>query len=209
MRIKQWTKETVLAPFLLCRGAVDSRSAMLTFDDGPHAAYTPEVLDVLKQHGAKATFFVVGEKVTRHPQLVERIADEGHELGNHSMTHGDFSRLSYADIVDEVARLDEMLRRARLGEAYRGRFRPPQGAINLQLLAYCASHRRRLVLWNRDPRDFAAGTVKEITDNFDREPIKAGDIVLLHDCTAHIGQAVDHILCQMSTRQIMPKTVSS
>ncbi|MEO3800656.1 bifunctional polysaccharide deacetylase/glycosyltransferase family 2 protein [Nonomuraea sp. B1E8] len=68
-----------------------ARTIALTFDDGPDPEWTPKVLDVLRRHGAKATFFVVGSKVAQHPELVRRIVAEGHEIGNHTYTHADMA----------------------------------------------------------------------------------------------------------------------
>ena len=95
----------------------------LTFDDGPSAEWTPKILDILKQKGVKATFFIVGESGETNPGLVQRILTEGHEIGNHTFTHPNLGETS-----TEVARL-EINATQRLVEALTGRsmrlFRPP------------------------------------------------------------------------------------
>ncbi|MFY1618794.1 polysaccharide deacetylase family protein [Micromonospora sp. WMMD736] len=71
--------------------ALPDRTIALTFDDGPDPRWTPQVLDVLRRHGAHATFFVVGARVNEHPELVRRIIAEGHEIGSHTFTHADLA----------------------------------------------------------------------------------------------------------------------
>src|SRR5438045_4406561 len=72
-----------LTPGILYRVKTREALVALSFDDGPHATFTPEVLEILERHGAKATFFLIGERAGRHPELVERIRAAGHEIGNH------------------------------------------------------------------------------------------------------------------------------
>src|SRR3954466_5488390 len=73
---------------------VDGQYIALTFDDGPHAANTPRLLDMLKQRGIKCTFFMVGQCAAEYPQIVKRIAAEGHEVANHSWTHPQLNKMS-------------------------------------------------------------------------------------------------------------------
>ncbi len=74
------------------------RGVALTFDDGPDPVFTPQVLDVLAEHGAVATFFAVGKRAERHPELVRRIVDEGHALGSHSWSHREPGELSAREL---------------------------------------------------------------------------------------------------------------
>src|SRR5690242_977360 len=73
--------------WFLMSGPVGPQKVCLTFDDGPHPEYTPQILDILKQHSVPATFFVVGQHALANPELVQRIIDEGHDLGNHTNSH--------------------------------------------------------------------------------------------------------------------------
>ena len=84
-----WKKERVL----IDRVETDKKVVALTFDDGPDPQFTPPLLDVLKKHNARATFFVMGNKAEAHPQILKRMAAEGHEIGNHSYSHPDFNNL--------------------------------------------------------------------------------------------------------------------
>ena len=79
---------------MLCRTTTHRRVVALTFDDGPDAEETPRVLDVLKRHGVRATFFVVGERIEAHPELLLRMLSEGHTIGNHTLNHADMTKLT-------------------------------------------------------------------------------------------------------------------
>ena len=81
----------------------DGNKIALTFDDGPHPVYTPQILDTLKEYGVHATFFLIGENAERNPELVRRILREGHEIGNHSDTHPNMPTLSREDMAKEIS----------------------------------------------------------------------------------------------------------
>ena len=172
----------------------------LTFDDGPSAEWTPQVLDILKQKGVKATFFIVGENGETNPRLVQRILAEGHEIGNHTFTHPDIAEASA-----EGARL-ELNATQRLVEALTGRsmrlFRPPFfgdaepttpeeiAAVKIaQSLGYATVGLRV------DPDDWqepaADLIVQRIMDRMaDTNPETRGQVVLLHDAGGDRSQTV-------------------
>ena len=160
------------------RLAVGSTAVALTFDDGPHPEFTPRVLEVLAQHGVRATFFVVGCRVREHPELVRQISQEGHVLGSHSSTHPDARRLGVrrlqTDYADGRAALEEVV------GAPVALFRPPNGTLDLKGAAVV--RRLGLVpwLWNVDPADWHPDTREdEIVARC--ASAGAGDVVLLHD----------------------------
>ncbi|MDO9108406.1 MAG: polysaccharide deacetylase family protein [Coriobacteriia bacterium] len=94
------------------RGPATADAVALTFDDGPGPTYTPAILDILAAHEARATFFVIGEHVERHPDLVRRMIDEGHEVAQHSYTHPDLARLNPESVVEEFdSSADQMAER--------------------------------------------------------------------------------------------------
>jgi len=74
----------------------------MTFDDGPHPTHTPRLLDMLRERGLKATFYLIGNRVVQYPQIARRIADEGHEIGNHSWSHPFLDRLGTAAVTREI-----------------------------------------------------------------------------------------------------------
>lgn len=165
---------TLLGPAVV--RAPDPRAAALTFDDGP-SPYTAEVLDVLKREHVKATFFLCGENAARYPELVRRIRDEGHEIGNHTWSHPWLYLMPQAGIASEIDRTQDELtrltgRRPRL-------FRPPYGVRWFSLWPLLRERGLTMVLWNDrgyDGRYDADGIVKATLSG-----LTPGAIILLHD----------------------------
>jgi peptidoglycan/xylan/chitin deacetylase (PgdA/CDA1 family) len=192
-KLKRALAAILPSSWLATRGKSDTKALALTFDDGPHQEYTPRVLELLGKHGAKATFFFIGENIERHPALVKRVVDEGHQLGNHSYSHGrDFARLPLAAQLAEIERTDAML------ERFDGRalhpFRPPRGELPLALLLALVRRRQSVTMWSYDSLDSrglgATSTLRRFTD----EPVRRGDIVLMHDDNAHTLEALQGLL---------------
>ena len=111
-------------------GLRGTKTVALTFDDGPNITATPEILDYLREEGIKATFFLIGNNVDAHPSLVQRIADDGHTLGNHSNSHPNMPTLGkqninrvYREIADADRKISPFMR-----PTNRYYFRPPEGA---------------------------------------------------------------------------------
>jgi peptidoglycan/xylan/chitin deacetylase (PgdA/CDA1 family) len=100
----------------------------MTFDDGPSAEYTPRLLDLLKARHLKATFFLIGQNVQAHPELVRRIIAEGHEVGNHTWDHPQLSKLSDERATDEIEKTQDAIRTACGVTSVL--LRPPYGALN-------------------------------------------------------------------------------
>ncbi len=147
----------------------------LTFDDGPDPETTPAVLDALARHGMRATFFLVGERAARHPELVARIAAEGHEIGNHSWDHPSLPTLPGAAVRDQIART-----RATLAPRGQKLLRPPYG--DQSLATHLAARRLgyRVVIWSVVGRDWLDDGAEAIAGRIVAEAAP-GAIVLLHD----------------------------
>jgi peptidoglycan-N-acetylglucosamine deacetylase len=170
-------------------GPPASRALALTFDDGPHPEHTPAVLERLRALGVRATFFVIGHKAEAHPGLVARIVAEGHEIGHHSYAHTPPPETSALTLTAEARRTAALLggilgRRPRL-------YRPPHGKLTPGKLLGLWALGQTIVLWNRDPKDFALGAVEPLRRWFQDEPLAGGDIVLLHDVHPHVAPALD------------------
>jgi peptidoglycan/xylan/chitin deacetylase (PgdA/CDA1 family) len=155
----------------------------LTFDDGPNPEATDSILAVLRQYGAKATFFLVGKNVVAHPQIVRHIYEAGHELGNHSWDH---SRLVYrrpSFVRRQIEDTDRAIRS--LGYAGPIHFRAPYGH-KLFVLPYILSQtHRRHVLWSIELEDWDSPPPPQMLARFDQEAAP-GKILLLHD--GYVGQ---------------------
>jgi peptidoglycan-N-acetylglucosamine deacetylase len=162
------------------RGPRGSRGVVLTFDDGPHPQWTPRVLEILAEHGATATFFVVGRKADEHPEIVRAIADAGHAVGLHSYAHDRFFSLRgearvKADLERGIAALERVLgRRPQL-------FRPPIGHTNPTISRVVEALGLVVVGWTVGGRDGIARTrAAEVVARV-RRKLRDGAIVLLHD----------------------------
>jgi peptidoglycan/xylan/chitin deacetylase (PgdA/CDA1 family) len=155
-----------------------SGAVALTFDDGPDPVYTTAVLDVLRELDAIATFFMVGARAERNPEIVRRVVDAGHAIGSHSATHPDMWELSLRDAVQEYRAgrrvLESIVRRSV------PLFRPPKGSMNPSQALAIRALRFHPWLWSIDVRDWephatADGMLALLGTPGD------GDIVLLHD----------------------------
>ena len=177
-----------LFPSILCR--TNSTSIHLTFDDGPHSEATPIVLDILKQYGIRATFFLNGKHIYRYPELTRRIASEGHSAENHGYTHRNLFWRSAADVRDELLETNEAIMRY-TGSAPRY-FRPPFGFFRNETLRIAAHCSLKPVLWSFDSKDYL---YREDTFNrsIARQIFKGGEILLFHDNESTSGSAGETI----------------
>lgn len=199
---------------VITHGARDSAVVALTFDDGPDPQVTPQILDLLKAHGAKATFFVIGRHVEQHPDLARRIVAEGHELGNHTDGHSRLFNFWLAPAMHrEIERASERIRRI-AGVTPRW-FRPPVGLKNPQLILATRPLALDVVLWSLHARDTLQADSARIAARV-LARIRAGDIVDLHDGHDAPGQhrpqtiiAVGHILAGLQARGLRAVTLSA
>jgi len=165
--------------FLVKRGPVEGGAIYLTFDDGPDPAHTGGVLDFLAQNDARASFFLIGNRIDAQRALAARMVSEGHCLGNHSWSHPQFYALTLAQQRQEIDRTDEVL------QTYTGRprapFRPPRGDLPLPMLFDLARRRSRITHWSYNTMDYTRTAPAELIATMRRRPPVAGDILLMHD----------------------------
>lgn len=133
-------------PKALWRMNPEEHSVYLTFDDGPIPESTPYILDTLKQFGAKATFFMVGENVMRYPELYERIVAEGHQVGNHTYNHMGSLRHTLRTYQKNVEKANELI--------HSHLFRPPHGWMT-HAAYHTLRHRYTIVMWDLVTRDYS------------------------------------------------------
>lgn len=158
-------------------GRTQVRQVSLTFDDGPDANYTPQVLDLLKKHRVRATFFLLGSKAAKHPELVKRIVREKHTIGNHSYSHPRFPRLSDAQFRAEIEKSQRTLT-ALAGYAPK-LLRPPYGEITERQLLWASEHGYQVVNWNVDSLDWKQLSAVQVSRNI-LSTVHAGSIILQH-----------------------------
>ena len=159
-------------------GGTEKPRIALTFDDGPHPRYTPEILDILKEYGVSATFFSIGSNAENYPHLIERICAEGHELGNHTHDHLHVAKLSREQLCADIESAQRVLEE--LGKSKIHLFRPPEGVCTEDLKNYCEQSGMTIVLWSVDTRDWAHTSVQDIYVNV-KSNVRDGSIILMHD----------------------------
>lgn len=153
------------------------RQVALTFDDVPDPRYTPKVLDQLKRQGVKATFFVVGHRAKKHPELVRRIQAEGHIIGNHSYSHPQFKRRTVKQFQIEIKKTEQIIEQI---VGYRPKLiRPPYGEINEPQLKWAKKNGYHVVNWNVDSLDWKGLNKEKVKKNI-LKGIKPGAIILQH-----------------------------
>ena len=155
---------------------VEAPKIALTFDDGPSAVWTPALLDGLKERGVKATFFLIGENADKNPEIVKRMAEEGHLIGNHTYHHVELTKVSENEARLELADTNAVI--ARITGKEPEYMRPPFGAWQRKLEQEI---RMLPVLWTIDPLDWTTENPDEIVNKVVTEA-EENDIILLHDC---------------------------
>jgi len=185
----------------------------LTFDDGPHPQCTPEILEVLKSLEVKATFFMVGTNVRKHPVLSRKIAEEGHEIGAHSFWHRRMLFLSRGEVESEIDFAFEVIgditgRRIKL-------FRPPFGIHGYLLPKILKEKGAKLILWDVNSKDWKIKDSRRISAKTVGK-VKGGSILLFHDGNfsdvnedySHTVSALRNVIPALKDRGFWPVTIS-
>src|SRR5213083_1213106 len=158
---------------------VDGPYIAITFDDGPSATLTPKLLDILAAHHIKTTFFVIGENVVEHPEIVARAAREGHEIGNHSWSHPNFGKMSDEGVRGQVQRTDDAIKDATGTRPIL--LRPPYGSITARQKRWIHDQfGYQIILWDVDPYDWKRPGPSVVRNRILKET-QPGSIVLSHD----------------------------
>ena len=181
---------------------ISEKVVALTFDDGPTPDKTNQILQILAEEQVPATFFLIGQEVQQHPQLVRQILAAGHQVGNHSFSHQRMIFKSPAFVAGEIEQTDKLLRDSGVdGVIY---FRPPYGKKLLVLPWYLMKHHRVSVTWDVAPENFPkiAKDPQALVD-YTVQQTKPGSIILLHvmyDSRQATMQAVPQIIRQLKAQ---------
>jgi peptidoglycan-N-acetylglucosamine deacetylase len=161
----------------------------ITFDDGPEPGLTSDVLDLLTRFGFKATFFMIGEKAQAYPDIVRRVASEGHRIGCHDLSHGVSSNFRlFAAMLRDIGAAQTIL--GHIIGAKPLLYRPPVGLANPHLGNALAKLSMQCIGWNRSARDAGNRRIRNIR-NISAIPVRPGDVVLLHDCLPRPGHKTE------------------
>jgi len=161
-----------LYPRALWRMDPNERAVYLTFDDGPIPEVTPWVLDVLKQYDVRATFFMVGDNVRKHPDIYQMVVDAGHRIGNHTFNHLGSIRHTLRTYLNNIDQADRLL--------HTDLFRPPHGWMRHSAYAF-VSRKYRVVMWDLVTRDYSKRlNGRDVLVNV-RRYARPGSIITFHD----------------------------
>jgi peptidoglycan-N-acetylglucosamine deacetylase len=186
----------------------------LTFDDGPHPVFTPQILDILSKHNAKATFFVAGNKVIRFPDILKQEVKEGHEIANHTYNHIYGYKITSAKLTTELEETDKIIQKFTGFKP--SLYRPVGGIYNDMIIKTAIKNGKEVVLWSwdQDSRDWANPPSNQIC-NYITKGVKPGNIILFHDWhgsefthTCQTVNALDNILDFLDKKGYKCVTVS-
>ncbi|MDP9313726.1 MAG: polysaccharide deacetylase family protein [Chloroflexota bacterium] len=181
----------MVKPGMLHRVPTTARVVTFTFDDGPHPVYTAQLMDIFRQVGGKATFYMIGQQIDAHPATAAAVHAAGHELGNHTWTHPRLTQLAPEAARAELVQTDERIQR--ITRAPVRTFRPPFLDVNDAILALAAE----LGYWsigavNLGTRDWEQPGVGHIVEQT-RESVGSGSILVFHDGFGDRSQSVEAV----------------
>lgn len=177
----------------------------LTFDDGPHPKVTPKVLKTLKEYDVKATFFMLGVQVEYYPDMAKKVAEAGHEIGNHSFGHPNLTNKCPSEVRKQILESSKRI------ESATGRkptlFRPPYGAINESVKKFSKEQKTPIILWSVDSLDWKSRNAQAVTNEV-MTNVKPGSIVLMHDIHPSTADALPQIITSLKKQGYQFVTVS-
>lgn len=177
-------------------GSPEEKKIYLTFDAGYENGYTPAILDALKKHNAKATFFVVGNYIKTSPDLIKRMVEEGHTVGNHTYSHPDMSKIAdEASFKKEMESLESLYQET-TGQELEKFYRPPQGKYSEQNLKMANDMGYKTVFWSLAYVDWYVDKQPTHDQAFDKlmGRIHPGAVVLLHSTSKTNAEILDELL---------------
>ena len=165
--------------FVVTHVKTDARIIAITFDDGPTTEYGTKILNILDFFESKGTFFYVGKRLRDHPEIAIKTRDKGHEIGNHSYSHEDYSQMKSKSIKKDIGASQGVFRE-KLG-FYPSLFRPPYGSFKGSQIRHMKPYFRHLIKWSIDPRDWDQGMDKAQIKAHILSEARPGAIILLHE----------------------------
>lgn len=188
-------------PQIISKGNPLANQVALTFDDGPDNYNTPKILDILRDKGVKATFFVLGEQAAIFPDILKRIVKEGHSIGNHTWSHCHLAHISTKQVLQEIQLTQEIIQS--LVGITPTLFRPPYGFLTDSDFHHIDNLSLKIISWNVDTVDYLGVSANHILETVKRE-ISPGSIILQHcfqDSTGILSGSVEALPLIIDTLQ--------
>ncbi|MED1203644.1 polysaccharide deacetylase family protein [Heyndrickxia acidicola] len=171
---------------IILHGPTNRKQVALTFDDGPDDVWTPKILDTLKQLNVKGTFMCVGQRVQQNPNVLQRMVREGHVIGNHTWSHPNLTKIPINEVKDQIERTaNEVYRIAKVRPIL---FRPPYGALNIEVIRKIIQLKDKIIYWDVDSLDWAGLTGPQVAANI-LAHVRPGAIILQH-CAGGRGESL-------------------
>lgn len=182
----------------------DEKKVTITFDDGP-TEFTLKALDLLKKHQQKATFFCIGNRVEEKPDLLQKILEEGHSIGNHTYSHSErIGFKSTVQMVEEIEKTQELIQ-AKTGFKTR-LFRPPYGVTNPNIKRAIEHTGHLPIGWNIRSLDTVIKSEEKVLKRITKR-LKPGSIILLHDTSDKTINVLEHLLIHLEKNQYKSVTI--
>lgn len=159
------------------RGSSEKRIISLSFDDGPDNRYTPQILDILDQYHIKATFFLLGVQIEKAPEMLLKIHEKGHEIGNHGWSHKRYDQMSIEAVKQDIQKNEDMI--VKILHIKTNLLRPPYGLMTEEQVLYSKSKGYKIIDWSVDSTD----SEEMITDRIYKSVVSTtqnGSIILMH-----------------------------
>lgn len=184
--------------FIRAKTQNDSGSILFTFDDGPHPDFTPQVLALLEAHQRKAIFFCIGQNVDRYPDIVQKINDAGHILGNHTYSHQPRNTFASSSVlIHEINLTNKAI--AQITGFTPTLFRPPYGITNPSIAKAIRHTKMEVIGWNNRSFDTIASAPEKIVRRVIKK-LQPGCIILMHDTSQISVDALEKILAHISSK---------
>lgn len=182
----------------------DKPMVAITFDDGP-SAHTPRLLNILKKYDVKATFFVVGSQIKGNEALLQRMADEGHEIASHSWSHPHLTSLDIDDMSKQLNKTRSAIKEATGKDVFL--VRPPYGSCDDTVKYVAAEQGVSLIMWSVDPRDWQYRNASSVYSRT-MSSVRNGDIILYHDLHGTTVDAMENVIPALINKGYQLVTVS-
>lgn len=181
--------KTLLWPLIRWRGA--GPHVYLTFDDGPSTVGTQPILNALDAAGVKATFFLSGSEIVKHPALARAVRERGHCIASHGYEHRHAADMSWREQILDLRRMRDLSAEYDLGITC---YRPPYGELSIARILWCAMTGTRIIMWSLDSGDSREGAAQNLARLATAQAVVRGDILLFHDDSAVTAELLPGIL---------------